>query len=454
MQKFDYRKMLSGLAVLPVTLCAQDKQPNVIIMYIDDMGIGDVSCFGGTYTPTPNIDRLAQQGLSFTQYYSAAPVSSPSRCGLITGQFPLEHGINTFMDTRAANRRVEQLDYLNPSAPSIARAFQQAGYATAHIGKWHLGGGRDVTDAPGFENYGYDEHVSTYESPDPDPIITSTRWIWAASDSVKRWDRTAYFVDKSLEFIRRQNGKPFFLNLWPDDMHTPWVPEAFAEMRERWEKEDAFEPVLKEMDVQLGRFLDELDKMGLSENTIVIFTSDNGPAPSFMQRRTLGMRGAKNSLYEGGINMPFIIRYPAKIKAGERNETTIISAMDLYPSLCKMAGIPVEKGYESRGEDMSRQLLGNSSKSRKTDLMWDFGRNKSFNFPGRKENKSPHLAIRRGKWKLLCNDNCTDMELYNLEADRNETTNLVEQNPRLARKLAEKVCAWYEANRLKVKNGE
>ena len=147
-----YSEMLTGPASLPVTLCAQDKQPNVIIMYIDDMGIGDVSCFGGSYTPTPHIDRLAQQGLSFTQYYSAAPVSSPSRCGLITGQFPLEHGINTFMDTRAANRRVEQLDYLNPSAPSIARAFQQAGYATAHIGKWHLGGGRDVTDAPGFEN--------------------------------------------------------------------------------------------------------------------------------------------------------------------------------------------------------------------------------------------------------------------------------------------------------------
>ena len=405
-QKFHYRKVLSGLAVLPVTLCAQDKQPNVVIMYIDDMGIGDVSCFGGSYTPTPNIDRLAQQGLSFTQYYSAAPVSSPSRCGLITGQFPLEHGINTFKDTRAANKKVEQLNYLNPSAPSIARAFQQAGYATAHIGKWHLGGGRDVTDAPGFENYGYDEHVSTYESPDPDPIITSTKWIWAATDSVKRWNRTAYFVDKSLEFIRKQNGKPFFLNLWPDDMHTPWVPEAFADMRDSWEKEDAY------------------------------FTSDNGPAPSFMQRRTLGMRGAKNSLYEGGINMPFIIRYPAKIKAGERNETTILSAMDLYPSLCKMAGIPVEKGYKSRGEDMSRQLLGKSGKSRSTDLMWDFGRNQSFNFPGRKENRSPHLAIRRGKWKLLCNDNCTDLELYDLEADRNETTNLADQNPRLARKLA------------------
>ncbi|MCF0197424.1 MAG: sulfatase-like hydrolase/transferase, partial [Bacteroidaceae bacterium] len=262
------------------------QRPNVVIMYIDDMGIGDVSCFGGSYKPTPCIDHLARQGMRFTQYYSAAPVSSPSRCGILTGQYPLRHGINTFMDTRAANRRVEQVDYLDPSAPSMARAFQQAGYATAHIGKWHLGGGRDVTDAPLLTNYGYDYYLSTYESPDPDPVITSTRWIWAATDSVKRWDRTAYFVDKSLEWISQHRDSAFFLNLWPDDMHTPWVPEAYADLRDRWEREDAFVPVLQEMDKQLGRFLDELDRMGLADNTIIIFTSDNGPAPSFEQRRT------------------------------------------------------------------------------------------------------------------------------------------------------------------------
>lgn len=119
MYKSNCRKILTGLVALPVMLCAEEKRPNVVIIYIDDMGIGDVSCFGGSYTPTPNIDRLARQGLSFTQYYSAAPVSSPSRCGLLTGQFPLEHGINTFMDTRAANKRVEQVNYLDPSLPVL-----------------------------------------------------------------------------------------------------------------------------------------------------------------------------------------------------------------------------------------------------------------------------------------------------------------------------------------------
>ena len=446
----NIRKHLPWLgALLPVAQLQADERPNVVIIYIDDMGIGDVGCYGGRFAPTPNIDRLAEDGIRFEQYYSAAPVSSPSRCGLTTGLFPLEVGINTFLHERAGNRKCEQRDYLDDSLPSMARAFQQAGYATAHIGKWHMGGGRDVDDAPPITNYGFDEYVSTYESPDPDPAITATRWIWSAKDSVKRWRRTEYFVDRSIDFIKRHKGQPFFLNFWPDDMHTPWVPESLAKKNKTWETQPAFEPVLAELDRQIGRFVKALDEMGLTENTIVIFSSDNGPAPSFKSVRAAHLRGTKNSLYEGGIRMPFIIKYPKKIKPGQVNERSVLCAVDLYPSLCAIAGIPTEKGYKGDGQNYAKVLLGKSDAKRKTDLMWDFGRNKHFASPGNPYDRSPHLAIRSGKWKLLVNGDGSDARLYDMEKDRYEKNDVAADNPKIVKKLSEKVCAWYAQNRSK-----
>lgn len=423
------------------------KHPNIIIVYVDDMGIGDIGCYGGKFTPTPNIDRLAEEGLKIEQYYSAAPVSSPSRCSLITGKYPLTCGINTFLSKREHNRNCAQKDFLSPDYPSMVRAFQQAGYSTAHIGKWHLGGGRDVYDAPSIIEYGYDEYLSTYESPDPDPAITATEWIWSEKDSIKRWNRTRYFVDKSIEFIKKHKDKPFFLNLWPDDMHTPWVPECLADEKKSRFSEKAFIPVLSELDRQIGRLVSALEDMDLSENTILVFTSDNGPDPSFSQLRSAGLRGTKNSLYEGGIRMPFIIKYPARIKPGTINTKTVVCSVDLYPSLCSIAGIHTEKGYKGDGADMSKALLCEEETLRKGDLMWDFGRNEYFKFPKEHFNKSPHLAIRSGKWKLLVNSDMTDMQLYDIENDKFEKNNLVSSHKHLAEILADKVITWYNTNK-------
>ena len=184
------------------SVTAQTKQPNVIIILTDDMGFSDVTAFGGKFVPTPNIDRLAKSGLMLSQYYSGAPICSPSRASLLTGMYPGRWNFSTYLDNKKHNKAAEQADFLNPEAPSIARIFQEAGYVTGHFGKWHMGGGRDVKDAPGFEKYGYDAHASTYESPDPDPLITATNWIWSDKDSIKRWDRTKYFVDKTLSFMK------------------------------------------------------------------------------------------------------------------------------------------------------------------------------------------------------------------------------------------------------------
>lgn len=162
-----------------------------MIIYTDDMGIGDLSCTSTGWIETPAIDRLASQGLVLNSYYTSAPVSSPSRVGLTTGMFPMEWGINTYLQSRKGNAACEQADYLTAAAPSMARILRDAGYATGHFGKWHMGGGRDVKDAPSIPSFGFDEYCSTWESPDPAPELTATNWIWSDKDDVKRWNRTA-----------------------------------------------------------------------------------------------------------------------------------------------------------------------------------------------------------------------------------------------------------------------
>ncbi len=439
---------VAGVAAVGTACSTQEKQPNVLFIYIDDMGYGDLSCYGGDFTPTPNIDRLAEQGARFEQYYSASPVSSASRCGLLTGNFPIEYGINTYLSDRRYNRNCEQVDFLDPSAPTIIHAFQDAGYTTAHIGKWHLGGGRDVDNAPSITEYGFDSYLSTYESPDPDPAITSTDWIWHERDSVQRWKRTEYFVNKSIEFLKENGDKPFYLNLWPDDIHTPWVPEAlYYDNPDSWVEERTMTPVIAETDKQIGRLLDYLDESGLAENTIVVITSDNGPENSMKYRRTAGLRGVKNSVFEGGIRMPFIVRYPGKIKPGTLNKESVLSALDLYPSLCDMAGVEMQEGYQGDGENRSDIILGNSTEDRSGDLMWDFGRNSFFRSPSNEYFQSPHLAIRRGDWKLLVNGDGSNAMLFNLKEDVAESTNVIEENSKIAEELKTKVLEWYNKNK-------
>ncbi|MBD8488901.1 sulfatase-like hydrolase/transferase [Echinicola sp. CAU 1574] len=424
------------------------KKPHIIIIYTDDMGVGDLSCYNSGWVETPHIDQLAANGIKFNHYYSAAPVCSPSRVGITTGMFPTEWGINTFLHSRKGNTNCEQFDFLDPAAPSMAKVLKTAGYKTSHIGKWHMGGGRDVDDAPQITEYGFDEYTTTYEGPDPDKLITASNWIWSEQDSIERWERTGYFVDKTLDFLARNKEVPCFVNFWPDDMHDPWIPnEEFYNQRDTWPSKPNFIPVLEEYDRQIGRLMAGLDDLGIAENTMIIFTSDNGAAPTYEQIRTNSQRGAKNSLYEGGIRMPFIVSWPAMVQPGQTNNQTIIGAVDLLPSLAVITGAKVPEEYQPAGEDLSEALLGNLTVERKKDLLWDFGRNEHFNHPRQEHHRSPHLAIRHENWKLLVNGDSTHVELYDLEKDWNETTNLASQNTELAGQLSHKVIQWYWENR-------
>jgi len=415
------------------------QRPNIIFILTDDMGYGDVSCYNGTY-PTPNIDKLASEGIRFTNYYSVSPVCSPSRVGFLTGMAPATWKINNFLSDKKHNRDCEQNDYLDPSAPGIAKIFKANGYATGHFGKWHMGGGRDVKSAPSISEYGFDEWNSTWESPDPDPLITSSNWIWADTDSIKRWNRTAYFVDKTLNFLEKNKGKPCYVNLWPDDVHTPWVPGGDY-IKNEGALEKNFIPVLKEYDKQIGRLLDGLKRLGLDKNTIVVFTSDNGPAPNFRHDRSAGMRGTKLSLYEGGIRMPFIVWGPSKVPAAKIDTASVITSTDLLPSFCRFAGI--SNTVNGDGEDRSTVLSGKPS-LRKKEIYWEYGRNEiGFDYPKRPEDRSPSLAIREGQWKLLMNQDGSKTELYNISKDKNETNNLVARETVIVKTLSAKLLIWW-----------
>jgi len=422
------------------------RPPNIILLLVDDMGFADVSCYAGTQVLTPNIDRLAAEGTKFTSYYSAAPICSPSRVGLLTGTMPGRWNFTSFLDTRQHNHACEQADFLTPTAPSVARQLQAAGYATAHFGKWHMGGGRDVNNAPSIPHYGFDEYASTYESPDPDPLLTSTNWIWAKTDSIKRWQRTAYFVDKTLAFLKRHPNQPCYVNLWPDDVHTPWVPDesTLREFPGGTEKPREFKLVLAELDRQVGRLLAGLRELGIDDNTLLVFTSDNGPLPSFEGSRATPYRGSKLSLYEGGTRLPFIVRYPGHTPAGRVDTKSVLSALDLLPTFTALAGGPARLQPPADGLNVSGALLGQPL-TRQVPLFWEYGRNnKSYRYPVGRD-RSPNLAMRQGRWKLLLNDDNSDVQLYDIEENPTETNNVAAQQPALVNTMRQQLLAWRTA---------
>ncbi len=433
--------LLIGLLVPSQTIAADKAQPNIIFILADDLGPGDIGCYGGTMVATPNIDRLAKEGIRFDPYYVASPVCSPSRCALITGQFPARWNITSYLAQKKRNAGAEMADFLDPKAPSLPRQLKKAGYRTAHFGKWHLGGGRDVTDAPKFAEYGYDEHAGTYESPEPDPDITATNWIWSPKDKFKRWERTRFFVDKTLDFLRRNTDRPCFVNLWFDDVHSPWIPNEDAQNEKNPNVEKNLKPVISEMDAQVGRLMDGLKKLGIDDHTLVIFTSDNGPYPH-LRGRTVDFRGCKFSLYEGGLRLPFIARWPGVIPAGETDKVTVLSSVDMFPTLCHFAGAELPSGVAFDGVDLHDSFKGLHA-PRNRPLMWEYGRNaRFFGYPKLPDDRSPNLAIRDGDWKLLVNADGENVELYNLAFDPSEARNLAESDPQVASRLRSDVLKW------------
>ena len=467
MSFFDRLTYFVLLGLLLSNFCtAGEKRPNIILVFIDDMGWADFSCFGNEDAKTPNIDRLASEGIRFEQFYVNSPICSPSRVAISTGQYPQRWKISSYLGHRAQNEKRGMAQWLDPQAPMLARFLQKSGYATGHFGKWHMGGQRDVKDAPAITEYGFDQSLTNFEGmgpkllpltlkPGQDPKKPGRIWHHAEHlgngyQWMQRSEITGGFVDAALPFIdqAQKDGKPFYLNLWPDDVHSPYWPPV-----DKWgdgKKRTLYLAVLEEMDRQLGKLFDRVRKdPELANNTMILICSDNGPDPG--AGSALPLRGYKTHLYEGGIRSPLVAWAPGltnKDALGSVNKTSVFSAIDLVPSLADLCNVPVPQKVIFDGEKLTDVLLGKSENSRKSPIFFRRPPDRD-SFFGVKN--LPDLAVRSGKWKLLCEYDGSNAELYDLSIDPGESNDLVSKHPEICDQLIEQVTNWH--NTMPADNG-
>ena len=444
--------LMTVLAMVAVAPAIGGERPNIVLVFIDDMGWGDFSCFGNQDANTPQIDRLSREGIRFEQFYVNSPICSPSRTAISTGQYPQRWRITSYLSNRDHNDKRGVAQWLDPAAPMLARWLQQAGYATGHFGKWHMGGQRNVDNAPAIAEYGFDVSLTNFEGMGPKllPLVLRPGQdkpgkIWNDAERLGkgyRWmlrsEITGGFVDAAIPFIDKAQAakKPFYLNLWPDDVHSPFWPPV-----DKWAdgKRGLYYSVLQEMDRQLGKLFDRIrGDDSLRTNTLILVCSDNGPE---LGAGSAGpFRGYKTQLYEGGIRSSLIAWGPGlTTKKNHVDRESVFSAIDLVPTLLSVTNTRPPADVRFDGESLPQTLRGEGG-SRGQPIFFRRPPDRDA-FYG--DDDLPDLAIREGKWKFLCEYDGSEPELYNLESDRGETTNVANQHDDLVDDLTKRLLAWH-----------
>ncbi|MFP6763073.1 MAG: sulfatase-like hydrolase/transferase [Planctomycetaceae bacterium] len=452
------------LLILPVLTsgvmplhAAQTTPPNIVLVFIDDMGWADFSCFGNSTVETQNIDRLADEGIRFEQFYVNSPICSPSRVAVTTGQYPYRWRISSYLSNRKANQDRGMAQWLDPEAPCLARFLHQAGYATGHFGKWHMGGQRDVGEAPLITEYGFDASLTNFEGLGPRILPLKDafdgqppRKHALGSDQLGRgpilWeDRskvTASFTAAAIKVGKQavSQGQPFYINVWPDDVHSPFFPPETK--RGDGRKRTLYHGVLDTMDSQLGVLFDWIrNDPDLMANTLILVCSDNGPEQGAGSAGPF--RGFKTHLYEGGIRSPLIAWGPGLIpaeKAGAVNSTSVLAAIDLVPSILHIARAVPEPAPSFDGESMPEVLLGLTEQSREQRLFFRRPPDRD-SFYGIAD--LPDLAVRHHQWKLLCEYDGSSAQLFNLSSDRGEQNDVSESHPDMVSTLTTALLNWH-----------
>jgi len=428
---------------------AENQPPNIVFVLIDDLGWMDLACQGNKLVETPNIDRLSAQGMRFTDAYAAAPVCSPTRAAILTGKSPARLHITNHIPDRAQFipkdaklLPAEMLDHLPLPDTTIAERLKEAGYSTGFFGKWHLAGSGDPKFYP--EHQGFDLNVGGCAFGGPPTFFDPYR-IPTLKDRQKGEYLPDRLADEAISFMRSNRKLPFLLFLWNYTVH--WPMEAPQELLDKYVdrkgpglNDTRYGAMIEAMDAAMGRILKELDELKLSDNTLVVFTSDNGGFAGVADNRPL--RAAKGHLYEGGIRVPLIVRWPGVVEVGSNCDTPVIS-MDFYPTLLDAAWLTSNEANQIDGQSLMPILQGDGHLQR--DSIY-------FHYPNYAWHRSNRLgsAVRSGDYKLIERFDDGSVELYNLKEDLSERQNLAEKMPDKANELQQKLVRWRKATGAKM----
>ena len=432
--------ILTGLVFALVSVIYA--QPNVILVVTDDLGYGDLGSYGHQFIQTPNIDQLASQGMKFDHYYAASPLCSPSRASMLTGRTPYRTGIKSWIP--------EDDDiYLTSNELTIASLLRNRGYQTFFAGKWHLNGGLDNKEHPQPEAHGFDYWFGTHNFTLPTHKNPDNFFRNGAPLGTQEGFAAQLVVDEAIGWLDTLSSQhPFFMYI---SFHEPHSEIASPDSFNSQYQEFTSKPIdlnhlenrgpgeyfanISHMDYQMGRLLKAVEASGLTDNTVIIFTSDNGPVTDQwrywwevnMYGSTGGLRGRKADLFEGGTRVPLIIRYPGQIEAGSQSQIPLIG-YDLLPTICSITKTELPEDRVLDGVDFS-PLFSNQKINRPVPLFWAF-QTRKFDDP------SGYLyAVRQGPWKMIINEDLEYPLLYNLDQDPYEVKELSDQHPEITSEL-------------------
>ncbi len=433
------------------TVCIAASRPNIVVVVADDLGYGDLACFGSEIVKTPHLDQFAREGMKLTSCYSAASNCSPSRTGLMTGRTPYRVGVHGAIPFNSPT-------HVRESEITIATLLQQTGYTTCHVGKWHLNGKFNSPEQPQPNDHGFDDWFSTQNNAlpnhkHPDNFVRNGQPVGKINDYAANIvaDEAIRWLDES-----RDKTKPFFLYVCFHEPHEPIATDP--KFAQQYPSDDpsfsAYHGNIAQMDNAFGRLMQKLDQFNLRENTCVLFTSDNGPAVTAMHPHGSAgpLRGKKGDLYDGGIRVPGIVRWPEHVPAGSESDQPV-SGVDLLPSLCEITGTAPPADRTLDGSSVV-PIFGGRDIQRDKPLYWQYNYTRT----------APKVAVRRGDWKLLAaldaeapktpditdekthvmkTAGLTGFELYNLKTDIGETTELSASHPDVFQSLKTELLEIY-----------
>ncbi|RJP19009.1 MAG: DUF4976 domain-containing protein [Candidatus Omnitrophota bacterium] len=451
---------ISAPGILYPAGATSDQKLNIIFILVDDLGWSDLGCYGADLHETPNIDRLARQSMKFTDAYAASPVCTPTRASIMTGKHPARLHMTVWRENSLDPPRDRQLippvtqNNLPHDQFTIAEALKQAGYFTAHVGKWHLGGAEHYPETQGFDvniggtlwgaPYSFFHPYSGWRTPDEFRYVPHLEFGQPGEYLTDR------LTDEAIRILNRVHDRPFFLHLAYHTVHTPieGKPELVRYYKNKIQpgmnhQNAGFAAMVHSLDENVGRILSKIEELGVAENTVIFFFSDNGgyinryrddPAPVTSNHP---LRSGKGSLYEGGIRAPLMIRWPGVTTAGSICRQPVCST-DFYPTILSMANAEGDAVHNADLDGVNlTPLLRNAEAQWDRDVLcWHYPH--YYFYPA----TTPVSAIRKGNWKLLEHFEDNRLELFDLENDLGEKNDLAETMPDKANELQDQLIAW------------